>query len=78
MSSLRLYKKSKLEELYSMAQLNPFKDNIHKDNYKDFELLVNLINELEKLDFKKRVQAKHYLSNILENVQPINHIEIEE
>lgn len=56
--------------------VNPFKDNIHHDNYKDFELLVSLINELEKLDFKKRVQAKHYLSNILENVQPINRIEL--
>lgn len=48
---------------------NP-KHHVHKSNLKDFESLVRLINELEKLSFSKRVQAKHYLSNILENVQP--------
>jgi hypothetical protein len=67
-----------------MSDRGPFRDNIHPDNYKDFEMLLVLINELADVPpggeaaFAKRIRAKHYLSNILENVQPINRIKVEE
>lgn len=47
------------------------KDHIHRKNHNDYVALVQLIDELEQVSFSSRVQAKHYLSNILENVQPL-------
>lgn len=47
------------------------KHHVHQKNFNDYVALVRLIDELEQISFAKRVQAKHYLSNILENVQPL-------
>lgn len=49
---------------------NPFINNIHKDNIKDYELLLHSISKLSEVDFGMMVKAKFYLSNILSNVIP--------
>ncbi len=61
---------------------HPYSKNIHSDTLADYNALVNIIDQLPNLymkagvgngyedGFKEKVKAKHYLGNILENVQP--------